>query len=58
MNKIPFLTPEEDRRHRLAYNLARLHFICGTGNVTNDMKAWAHYRAICEKLLVKGKPNA
>jgi hypothetical protein len=46
-----FLTPEQDRRYKLAWKFIQWKFIPGTGKVTNDPKVVAHYRAICHNII-------
>jgi hypothetical protein len=46
-----FLTPEQDRKYKLAWTFTKWKFVCGTGKTTNDPKVVAHYRAICNNII-------
>lgn len=48
------LTEAEEKRYRLAWNLARYDFICGTGKVRNESVA-RHYRNICNEILIAAR---
>ena len=46
-----FLTPEQDRKYKLAWKFTAWSFIKGTGKTLNDRKVVDHYRAICHNII-------